>query len=228
MLYGYGEQIIQGTWMTIELSLLSLLFALILGLMSALARLSGRLIPKLVSKAYTTLIRSVPDIVLMFLIFYSLQNGLNSITDALGMRMIQIEPFTAGAVTIGFIYGAYFSETIRGAFMAVPKGQFESARAFGMGYGLMLRRIILPQVLRIALPGLGNNWLVVLKATALVSLIQLSDLVQVTQSAGRATNNLLLFTSIAGLIYLILTSLSNVAFWWLERKLSVGYKEVSL
>lgn len=227
-LHGYGAQILNGTWETIKLALLSLLVAFVLGLLGASAKLFGNGILRAIAQAYTTLIRGVPDLVLMLLIFFSIQMGLNELTDMLGMNVIEIEPFYAGVLTIGFIYGAYFAETFRGAFISVPRGQLEAARAYGMRNAQVFRRVLFPQMMRFALPGIGNNWQVLLKATALVSIIGLTDLVQVTQGAGRATSSMFLFISVAGAIYLVLTSFSNVVLWMLERKYSVGVREAQL
>ncbi len=107
----------------------------------------------------------------MLLIFYGLQIALNVVTDSLGIDQIDIDPMVAGIITLGFIYGAYFTETFRGAFMAVPKGHIEAATAFGFTHGQTFRRIMFPAMMRYALPGIGNNWQVILKATALVSLL---------------------------------------------------------
>ncbi|NLY65090.1 MAG: ABC transporter permease [Alcaligenaceae bacterium] len=227
-LHGYGSQIVAGTWETIKLALLSLLVAFMLGLIGASAKLFGNFLLKGVAQAYTTLVRSVPDLVLMLLIFFSIQMGLNSITDALGLPVFEIDPFLAGVLTIGFIYGAYFAETLRGAFLAVPKGQLEAGKAFGMSNWQVFGRILFPQMMRFALPGIGNNWLVLLKATALVSIIGLSDLVQVTQTAGRSTNSMFLFICVAAVIYLAMTTLSSLVLWWLERKYSAGVREAQL
>lgn len=227
-LHGYGGQILDGTLETITLALLSLLVAFLLGLIGASAKLFGNFLFKGLAQAYTTLVRSVPDLVLMLLIFFSIQMGLNNITDALGLPMLEIDPFIAGVLTIGFIYGAYFAETFRGAFLAVPKGQLEAGKAFGMSDRQVFSRILFPQMMRFALPGIGNNWLVLLKATALVSIIGLSDLVQVTQTAGRATASMFLFILVAGLIYLGLTTVSSIVLWWLEKKYSAGVREAHL
>lgn len=113
----------------------------------------------------------MPDLVLMLLIFYGLQIALNGVTDAIGMDQIDIDPMVAGIITLGFIYGAYFTETFRGAYMAVPKGHIEAATAFGFTSSQTFRRIMFPAMMRYALPGIGNNWQVILKATALVSLL---------------------------------------------------------
>ena len=147
-----------------------------------------------VATVYTTLIRSVPDLVIMLLLFYSLQLGLNSITDSLQMDQIDIDPFAAGVITLAFIYGAYFTETFRGAFQSVPKGQIEAAYAYGMTPFQVFRRVLFPQMMRFALPGIGNNWQVLIKATALVSLIGLTDIIKITQDAGRSTMQVFYFS----------------------------------
>ncbi|GAB7204605.1 hypothetical protein OS21_10940 [Dickeya oryzae] len=126
---------------------------------------------------------------LMLLIFYGLQMVLNSITETLGAAQIDIDPMGAGIITVGFIYGAYFTETFRGAYLAVPRGQIEAAVAFGFTPMKVFRRIMFPSMMRFALPGIGNNWQVILKATALVSLLGLSDVIKATQLAGKGTHH---------------------------------------
>jgi histidine transport system permease protein len=228
MLYGYSEVILRGALVTLELALSSVLLAVILGLLGAGARLSRHRPLALLSEAYTTLIRGVPDLVLMLLIFYGLQIVLNQITEALGIAQFDIDPMVAGIITLGFIYGAYFTETFRGAFMAVPKGQIEAATAFGFTGSQVFRRILFPSMMRFALPGIGNNWQVVLKATALVSLLGLEDVVKATQLAGKSTWQPFWFAIVAGMIYLLFTTLSNGVLWWLERRYSVGVKKAEL
>ncbi|HEX7385707.1 MAG TPA: ABC transporter permease [Castellaniella sp.] len=227
-LNGYGPLLLAGTWVTIQLALLSLVVAVGLGLLGAWAKLSGLRLARWLATAYTTLIRGVPDLVLMLLIFFSMQIYLNDITDWLGLDSINIDPFAAGVVTLGFIYGAYFAETFRGAFMAVPHGQLESATAYGMREFQVFRRVLFPQMMRHALPGIGNNWQVLLKSTALVSLIGLTDVVKVAQDAGNVTFRVFLFISLTGIIYLVLTTVSNVVLYWLYKRYTVGVREVAL
>lgn len=225
MLYGYGGLIWQGTLVTIELAISSVIVAIILGLLGASGKLFGGRISRGISIAYTSLIRGVPDIVLMLLIFYSLQIALNQFTDFIGIDVIEINPFLAGTLTIGFIYGAYFAETFRGAFLMVPKGQLEAGTAYGFSSGQVFRLILFPQMMRHALPGLSNNWLVTLKSTALVSLISLADVVKATDDAGKGTSHVFFFTLLAGIIYLVLTTLSNAGIWWLERRYAFNLKK---
>lgn len=225
---GFGPLLLSGTWMTIQLALLSLLLSVIIGLIGASSKLSSIRILRYIATAYTTLIRSVPDLVIMLLLFYSLQLGLNQITEALQMDQIDINPFVAGVITLAFIYGAYFTETFRGAFQSVPKGQIEAAMAYGMTPWQVFHRVLFPQMMRFALPGIGNNWQVLIKATALVSIIGLTDIVKITQDAGRSTMQLFFFSIVAAAIYLAITTVSNLISMWLERRYSAGVRKGQL
>ncbi|ABO59555.1 histidine ABC transporter permease HisQ (plasmid) [Burkholderia vietnamiensis] len=227
-LQGFGPLLLGGTWATIKLALLSLLLSVLIGLIGASSKLSSSRILRHLATGYTTLIRSVPDLVIMLLLFYSLQLGLNKITDALQMDQIDIDPFVAGVVTLGFIYGAYFTETFRGAFQAAPRGQIEAATAYGMRPWQVFKRVQFPQMMRFALPGIGNNWQVLIKATALVSIIGLSDIVKVTQDAGKSTMELFYFSVVGAVIYLAITTVSNFVLIWLERRYSVGVRKAQL
>ena len=222
---GFGPLLLGGAWMTVKLSILSLLLSVLLGLIGASAKLSSVKLLRIPAQLYTTLIRGVPDLVLMLLIFYSLQTWLTGITQALDWEYIEINPFVAGIITLGFIYGAYFTETFRGAMLAVPRGQVEAATAYGLSRTQRFRFVVFPQMMRFALPGIGNNWMVILKATALVSIIGLADLVKAAQDAGKSTYQLFYFLVLAALIYLVITSTSNYVLRWLERRYAAGSRE---
>nr|WP_314418780.1 ABC transporter permease [uncultured Pseudomonas sp.] len=224
-LQGFGPLLLQGTWMTLKLAVLSLAVSVLLGLLGASAKLSSHRLLRVPAQLYTTLIRGVPDLVLMLLIFYSLQTWLTNFTDAMDWEYIEINPFSAGVITLGFIYGAYFTETFRGAILSVPRGQIEAATAYGLKRGQRFRFVVFPQMMRFALPGIGNNWMVMLKATALVSIIGLADLVKAAQDAGKSTYQLFLFLVIAALIYLAITSASNFVLRHLERHYGAGARE---
>ncbi len=228
MLHGYSQLIISGALVTLELALTSVVLSVIIGLIGAGAKLSRSRTLAGIFEGYTTLIRGVPDLVLMLLIFYGLQIALNSLTESIGMDQIDIDPMSAGIITLGFIYGAYFTETFRGAFMAVPRGQIEAATAFGFSSAQIFRRIMFPAMMRFALPGIGNNWQVILKATALVSLLGLNDVVKATQLAGKGTYQPFYFAIVAGVVYLIFTTLSNGVLLWLTRRYSMGVKKAEL
>ncbi|MFM2120710.1 MAG: hypothetical protein RL722_2178, partial [Pseudomonadota bacterium] len=147
--------------------------------------------------------------------------------ERLGWDYVDIDPFVAGVSTIGFIFGAYFTEVLRGAFLAVPAGQREAALAFGFNRRQVLWRIVGPQMLRHALPGLSNNWLVMIKSTAIVSVIGLSDLMsRAGQAAGATHQPFTFYLAVAG-VYLGFTSLSEAGFAWLARRLATGQRLAS-
>ena len=211
--------------MTVKLSFLCLLVSVGLGLIGASAKLSNVKLLRVTAQLYTTLIRGVPDLVLMLLIFYSLQTWLTSFTEFMGWEYIEINPFSAGVITLGFIYGAYFTETFRGAILAVPRGQMEAATAYGLTRAQRFRFVVFPQMMRFALPGIGNNWMVILKATALVSIIGLADLVKVAQDAGKSSYQLFFFLVLAALIYLVITTASNYVLHRLDVFYAAGTRE---
>jgi len=225
---GFGPLLLAGTWETIKLAVLSLGAAFLLGLAGAAAKLSPNRMLSRIGTAYTTLIRAVPDLVLMLLLFYSIQIWLNDATDMMGMDQIDIDPFVAGVITLGFIYGAYFTETFRGAFLAVPRGQLEAGHAYGMTNWQVFRRIMFPQMMRFALPGIGNNWQVLVKSTALVSIIGLADVVKASQDAGKGTLRFFFFTLLAGAIYLVITTVSNFVLMYLDKRYSTGVRKADL
>ncbi|MBT0718040.1 histidine ABC transporter permease HisQ [Rosenbergiella epipactidis] len=228
MLEGYGQVILQGTWMTIELALSALVLAVIIGLAGAAARLSRYPWLQAIGATYTTIVRGIPDLVLMLLIFYGLQIALNQVTHGLDIAHIDIAPLPAGILTLGFIYGAYFTETFRGAALSVPLGQREAAVAYGMTPWQCFARITFPLMMRFALPAIGNNWQVILKATALVSILGLEELVKATQLAGKSTWQPLFFALVAGAIYLLFTLVSQLILAGLMRFYAVGVKKVTL
>lgn len=229
LLHGFLPSLLEGAAVTLGVALLSLLIAVLLGLAGALAKLSRSRAAQAVAGVYTTLIRGVPDLVLMLLVFYGGQLAVNAIAPLLGHEdYIDIDPFVAGSLTIGFIFGAYLTESFRGAFLAVPAGQREAGLAFGMSPRQVLWRITLPQMLRHALPGISNNWLVLIKSTAIVSLIGLSDLMTRGQQAAGTTREPFSFYLAVALIYLLFTSVSELAFSWAQKRLAIGVKEGQL
>ncbi|MCE8003305.1 ABC transporter permease [Billgrantia ethanolica] len=227
-LHGYGPRLLEGAGVTLQLAVLSLIFALILGLLTASAKMSRNWLLHKVATLYTTVIRGVPDLVLMLLLFFGGQMALNVATDAIYDRFgvdwyINLNAFAAGVLTIGFIFGAYMGETFRGAFMAVEHGQIEAGKAYGMSPWLVFRRIRFPQMMRHALPGISNNWMVLLKTTALVSVIGLSDMVRVAAEASRATHEPFTFLLPVAAVYLLIASVSEWMFARLQKRYNVGF-----
>lgn len=225
----YYGSILHGALLTVGVSLSALVVAVLLGLLGAAAKLSGRRYLVLPATAYTTVIRGIPELVLMLLVFYGGSIGLNALIEALGSELtIDIEPFTAGVLNLGFIYGAYMTETFRGAILAIPKGQFEAAAAFGMRPLQILLRITVPQMVRYALPGVTNNWLVLIKATAVVSLIGLQEMTYLAKQASAATRSPFAFFLFTAGLFLVYTWVSLVVLKQLNQRYSLGVKRGQL
>ncbi len=229
MLNGYGATILDGAWLTVQLALLSMLLAVVLGLFGAALRLSPMKWLALLGETYATVIRGIPELVLILLIFYGGQDLVNRFAPLLGHEdYIDINPFVAGVCTLGFIYGAYLSETFRGAFMAIPRGQGEAGLAYGMSPLRVFLRIQVPQMIRLAIPGVTNNWLVLVKATALISLVGLQDMMSRAKSAGDATHQPFTYILLAAALYLVITSVSLLLLRYLEHRYSVGVRVVEI
>ena len=224
-LHGYLPLILKGTLLTVEVAVLSLLMAILLGLIGAAAKLSGSRGVRLLAQVYTTVIRGVPDLVLMTLIYFGGQILVNDIGDRLGWDYVDVSPFAAGVLTIGFIFGAYLTETFRGGIMAVSRGEIEAGHAYGMTPKQVFFRITMPAMVRHALPGFSNNWLVLAKTTALVSVIGLHDMVYNAGQAGGATREPFTFYLLVALLFLVLTGVSDIGLRWVERRYSVGVRK---
>lgn len=240
-LKGYETSLLEGAWMTLEVALLSLLLAMGLGMLGALAKLSAFRPARQLATLYTTLVRGVPDLVLMMLLFFGGQVLVNNLCSwgndwlngwlgggdpqhewvAYLPEYVDVSPFIAGVLTIGFIFGAYMAETFRGAILAVDKGQLEAAYAYGMRALQVFRRVLFPQMVRHALPGFGNNWLVLLKTTALVSIIGLDDMVRKAGLAAGTTQLPFTFYMAVALIFLVFTALSTLLLKWVERHYAI-------
>jgi len=228
MLQGYGPALLGGLAATLQIAAGSLLVATGFGLLGAFAKLSANPVLRGIAATYTTLIRGVPELLLLLAVFYGGQTGLNALGGLLGWDYIDVNPFAAGVLTLGFIFGAYLTETFRGAMLAVPRGQAEAAQAFGFAPWRVLWRITLPQMVRHAIPGFANNWLVMLKAMALVSVIGLDDMVHRASLAAAATRQPFTFYAALAAIYLAITSLSLLALHLVNRRFSLGVRAAEL
>ncbi|MFJ4457654.1 ABC transporter permease [Pseudomonas sp. NPDC089392] len=229
MLKGYGAVILDGAWLTLQLALSSMALAIVLGLIGVALRLSPVRWLAWLGDLYSTVIRGIPDLVLILLIFYGGQDIINRVAPLLGYEdYIDLNPLIAGIGTLGFIFGAYLSETFRGAFLGIPKGQGEAGVAYGMSPRQVFFRIQVPQMIRLAIPGFTNNWLVLTKATALISVVGLQDMMFKAKQAADATREPFTFFLAVAALYLVLTSVSLLALKYLERRYSVGVKVAEL
>ena len=225
----YYTAILQGSALTVGVSLCALMVSIVLGLAGAAAKLSGRPVLVALATVYTTIIRGIPELVLMLLIFYGGTIGANNFLEWMGSEAtVDINPFLAGVLTIGFIYGAYMTETFRGAMLSIPKGQMEAAVSFGMGNVQAFMRMTAPQMVRYALPGFTNNWLVLIKATALVSLIGLQEMTYLAKQASAATRSPFEFFLFTAALFLIYTTVSLLVLRRLNARYSLGTKRGTL
>jgi len=217
-LQGFGHLLISGTWVTIQLAVASLFFGLIIGLMGAAAKLSDSRVLRGVATVYTTLIRGLPELLLVLILYFGGSMLLMSIASNFGYdEYIEVGPFAAGVAALSIAFGAYATEVLRAAMQAIPLGQWESAYAMGMSPRKAFFRIILPQMWKLALPGLGNLFQVLLKDTALVSVVGLSDLMFQAKVATGSTKEPFTFYMAAALIYLLLTAVATLISSRLEK-----------
>ncbi|GAB7532863.1 ABC transporter permease [Pseudomonas sp. 3A(2025)] len=229
MLKGYGAVILEGTWLTLQLALSSMALAIVLGLIGVAIRLSPVRWMAWLGDLYSTVVRGIPDLVLILLIFYGGQDLINRVAPMLGHDdYIDLNPLLAGICTLGFIFGAYLSETFRGAFLGIPKGQAEAGAAYGMSGVQVFWRIQVPQMVRLAIPGFTNNWLVLVKATALISVVGLQDMMFKAKQAADATREPFTFFLTVAALYLLITSVSLLVLRYLEKRYSVGVRAADL
>ncbi len=221
-LIGAAPLLLQGLWVTISVAVLALALATALGALSAAAKLGGGPVARGVAGAYTTVIRGIPDLVTMLIVYFAGQRLIDSLARSMGLEGVEISLYGAGVLSIGFIYGAYMTETFRGAFLAIPRGQLEAATALGLSRRRTLIRVIAPQLMRFALPGYANVWQVLVKSTAVVSVIGLADLVGLALRIGRRERDPFTYLIVVLIAYLLITSVSGWLFQRAERRLARG------
>lgn len=225
-LQGFGAQLALGAWMTVRLALAALLLGLSLGLLGAVAKSSSLKPVRWIGGFYSTVFRGVPELVVVLLLFFGSTRGLTAISELFGGGYWELDPFAAGTIALGLTFGAYATEVFRGALLTIPAGQMEAGQALGLSRGRIFRRITVPQLWRIALPGLGNLFMVLLKDTALVSVIGLEELMRKAQVATGYTKDAFTFYLAAALIYLAITVVTSSILQVLERRASRGIRRI--
>ena len=224
---GWGAQFLHGLLLTLEIAICSYALGLGFGFLGAWAKLGRSLPARLAGEVYTVVVRAFPELLLLLILYYTGTAALAALLGALGLGAIEISPFAAAVTALGFILGAYMTEVLRGAIQAVPKGQMEAARAFGMRPALAFRRVLLPQMLRYALPGLGNLWLNITKDASLVAVLGgMPELLSTGKNAAGYTKHYLFFFSVTAALFLAVTLVSGAALGLLERRLSRGLRRV--
>ncbi|RVE88396.1 ABC transporter permease [Sinorhizobium meliloti] len=215
---GWGDEIAYGFLVTASLAVATLPVGLVIGFFVALAKQSEEKSLRLAGNIYTTIFRGLPELLTLFIVYYGLQILVQQFLATVGYEgAVEINAFVAGMIALGVVFSAYCSEVLLSAFKAIPHGQYEAGDALGLHRGKTMRLIILPQLIRIALPGLGNLWMALLKDTALVSVIGLPDILRQTGIAARVTKHAFEFFGIACVLFLVLAMISSVVFSALER-----------
>jgi octopine/nopaline transport system permease protein len=210
---GWGDEMIRGAGMTLLVATISFALGIGLGAGGAAVKLSRIPLVPLIGDLYTTLVRGIPDLITIYIIFFGGGQAVMAVARLFGYTgYIEFNAFTTGVLALGFISGAYSTEVIRGAVLAVPKGQIEAAKACGMGRWVLFRRILVPQVARYALPGLGNVWQLTLKDTSLISVVGLVEIMRQAFVASGSTKEPFTFFVTAAVLYMVLTSFSNKVF----------------
>lgn len=221
---GWGLALLEGAWVTISIALATLPFGLALGLAVALGKRSRLALVRAVSTLYTTIFRGVPELLTLYVIYFGIQILLQKLWAGLGFTsQFEMSPFLAGMVALGVVLAAFSAEVWLGALNAIQKGQREAAAALGLTRLQTFRLVVFPQLMRIALPGLGNNWMVLLKETSLVSVITLQDTMFIATRANVVTKEPFLFFGAAALIYLFFSMISTWGFGRLEARANRGY-----
>ena len=209
--------------MTVKLALCALSLGLVLGLLGALAKTSPRKPLQWLGGFYSTLVRGIPELLWVLLIYFGTVNLMRALGEALGMPGLELNAFAAGSIALGICFGAYATEVFRGAILAIPRGHREAGQALGLSKGRILWRLILPQMWRIALPGLGNLFMILMKDTALVSVIGLEELMRRSQIAVTASKEPFTFYLVAAFIYLGLTIIAMTGMHFMEKRAARGF-----
>lgn len=214
----WGAALLQGLLVTLQISLGAFAVGLLIGLLVALAKLSGHRALLPLACTYTTVCRAVPELLLILLLYYAGSDAVNALLALFGHAPVEINGFAAAVAVLGIVQGAYAAEIIRGAVLAIPYGHIEAAKAFGCSRSHIVRRVVLPEMMPYALAGLANLWLVLLKDSALISVVGYNELLFTTKQAAGSTRQYLLFYVAVALLYLAVTLLSNLVFQHFERR----------
>lgn len=222
---GWGDEMLRGLGMTLLVAALAFGIGLLIGMAGAGAKLSRSRVLRAAALVYTTVVRGVPELLVIYLLFFGMERAILSVAGFFGYAgTFHLDNFTVGVGALAIISGAYSTEVLRGAIQAIPYGQIEAGRAFGMNPRKLFVRIVLPQMLRYAVPGMGNIWQLTLKDSALISVTALAELMRYASVAARSTREPFTFYLVAALIYLVVTVFSQAAFQRVERHANRGVR----
>jgi len=222
-LHGFGPALAAGTLMTVKLALSALALGLVLGLLGALAKTSPLKPLRWIGGAYSTIVRGVPELLWVLFIYFGSVALMSQLGDLLGLPGLELSAFAAGVIALGLCFGAYATEVFRGALLAIPKGHREAGMALGLSKGRIFSRLVLPQMWRIALPGLGNLFMILMKDTALVSVIGLEEIMRQAQNGVTTAKEPFTFYMAAAVIYLGLTVIAMTGMHFMEKRAGRGF-----
>jgi polar amino acid transport system permease protein len=215
---GWSDELAFGLMITLEISIGAFLVGLSIGGLAAWAKLRGPRWAVMIANGYSTVCRSVPEVLLIIILFYAGQAALNALLAGIGLGNLNISGFAAATLVLGLVQGAYASEILRGAVIAIPKGQIEAARAYGIGGFTLFRRITLPAIIPFALAGLSNLWMVIIKDSTLVSVVSYNELMFTTRQAAGGTKYYFSFYLLVAAIYYVITLLSSGGIRMIENR----------
>lgn len=213
---GWGATLLVGLMKSVLIALGAFGLGLVIGTLGAYGKLYGGPLTRDLLGIYTTIVRAVPELVLILILYFAFTSSINSLLLAWGFERIQISGFVAGIAVLGVVQGAYATEVLRGAILSVPHGQIEAARAMGMPPLKLAWRVTLPQMLAAAIPGLANLWLIATKDTALLAVVGYAELTLVTRQAASTTKAFFTFFMAAGVLYLLISLISTLIFHRIE------------
>ena len=221
---GWGDELFIATLMTLAVSITAMLIGFIFALIFTPLKLSKNKFLNLIANCYTTVIRGVPELLVIYLFFFGGSGAVMFVASIFGYNdYIEINAFITGSFAIGIISGAYSTEVFRGAIQSIDKGQFEASKVLGLKKPIHFFKVIMPQMLRLAIPNLSNVWQITLKDTSLISVTGLVEIMRQSYIAAGSTRDPLFFYSFAAVLYLLLTFLSMKLINRLEIKYSKGY-----
>ncbi len=221
---GWSSLLLQGALVTVLLAVATAPVGFGAGLLLALARSSGSRALRMAGEAYATFFRGIPDLLALFIVYFGLQSLLDRVSRLLGLPgQIELNAFLAGVIALSVVVAAYSSEVWIASLSAVPKGQGEAARSLGLTRAQGFRLVTLPQLVRVALPGMANIWAVLVKDTSLISTLAVMDLLRAASEASKNTREPILFYTAAGAVYLVISIASMAGQAVLERRFARGY-----
>ena len=221
---GWGDELFVATLMTLAVSITAMLIGFLFALIFTPLKLSNNKFYNLIANCYTTVIRGVPELLVIYLFFFGGSGAVMFVASIFGYNdYIEINAFITGSFAIGIISGAYSTEVFRGAIQSIDKGQFEASKVLGLKKPIHFFKVIMPQMLRLAIPNLSNVWQITLKDTSLISVTGLVEIMRQSYIAAGSTRDPLFFYSFAAVLYLLLTFLSMKLINRLEIKYSKGY-----